>query len=477
MKKLILLFICILCYNLTYSKINFSADYALFKSENSENFVEFYLNINGQSILYGQTSPNLYQAKLEVTYLIEQGENVVAFQKNVLKSPEYTENAIKLNLIDLKRLSFPEGSYTYTIIVKDLFSKESSQVSDKLRSLPRTETIQFSEIQLANQVTANDGEGAFVKNGFDIIPNVSHVYNTEEKNFVGYFEIYNANKSLQSDSVYLLDMRIEDATSSIIVSDLRAIKRMNVNTISPIVQQFKLDKVPNGNYNFVIEAKNRENKVIASQKTNFYRVNNSLEGIEELVIKGTFVDSIRNTAQLADYIKSLRPISNNQQVSFADNQLRYSDLEFMQRFFLNFWREKNRADPYFAWMEYKRKVDFVDREFGYGGVSGYTTSRGRVYLQYGAPNTLQDFPYGSETYAHSIWQYYKVDGYTNVRFVFYSPTNEMLGYDLIHSTYPGEPKNENWYNDISSKVTRPSLDPDQNQIIHRNSKDVFDNPR
>lgn len=477
MKKLSLLFISLFGTLLSFSNINFVLDYALFKSDNNQQYAEFYISINGNSVLYKQTSDSLFQANIEITYLIEQGDKVVSFKKFQINSPEYTEKAFKLDLIDLKRLNIPKGKFTYTVIAKDLTSGSEGKISDSLRYLePNNNQIQFSELQIASQLTSSQGDGVFIKNGFDIIPSVSRVFNNSNNTIYSYFEIYNANKTIEPEGAYLLDMRIEDAFTSRIIGGLRGIKRLNANAITPIIQQFKLDNIPTGSYNFVIEAKNRNNEIIANQSSSFYRVNNDINVIKELVIEGTFVDTMRSTKLLGEYIKSLRPISTDDERIWADNQLKYAELELMQKFFYNFWRERNQSDPAFAWFEYKEKVRFVDEKFGYGGVSGYTTERGRVYLQYGAPNSVQDVPYDGETYAYSIWQYYKLNNFVNQRFVFFSPTNGMVGYEVLHSTYPGEVKNEDWQNSLSSKRVIPGNE-QRDGGIHPNVQDIFDNPR
>ena len=93
------------------ASINLSLDYATFNLVDEKPYVELYLNINGNSLLYANTQDELYQAKIEITYLIEKGQDVIAFEKFQLNSPEYKAEDIKLDLIDLRRIPLENGEY------------------------------------------------------------------------------------------------------------------------------------------------------------------------------------------------------------------------------------------------------------------------------------------------------------------------------------------------------------------------------
>ena len=151
----------------------------------------------------------------------------------------------------------------------------------------------------------------------------------------------------------------------------------------------------------------------------------------------------------------------------------------MQQYFLNFWKTRNQNNPEGEWKQYKSAVMTADKEFGYGGIKGYETDRGRVYLKYGAPNARQKVPYEPNTYPYSVWQYYKINGLSNQKFIFYSPSMEMLGYKLLHSNVPGEYRNENWEMELVNKTTNfsPTDELLPGQSVNDRAKDLYNNPR
>ena len=494
MKKSFSLLVSILLCNWLFANINFSIDFTSFQSENKP-YTEFYLSISGTSLGYAQVKQEgdieLFQASIEMTYLIEKGEEVIAFEKFQINSPLYnqleaTNNPI--DLLDLKRLAFPAGEYTYTIIAKDLINETTVEASGTITQ-PTTNhaAIQLSQIQLGNNIQPTSSENQFSKVGYDIFPNVTHNYIRENSKLSAYFEIYNANKTLGDSADYFIDISIKDAVSEKLAGELRAIKRLKATDITANIQPFNVNKLPTGSYEVVVECRNRNNELIASQKVHFFRLNPDLKDIENIAIEGTFVDSIKRTALLAEYIKSIRVISLEHEKTWADNQLKYAELEFMQRYFLNFWRNRNQLEPGRAWEEYKEKLALVDEKFGYGGVKGYQTDRGRVYLQYGAPNNVQDVKYDSDNHPYSVWRYDKLsecyrvalNGLTDRKFIFYSPSNEMLGYEVLHSNVPGEVQNDQWEFTLSKRQTtkRPGTREMQNLQGQDRARDLFNNPR
>ena len=82
--------------------------------------------------------------------------------------------------------------------------------------------------------------------------------------------------------------------------------------------------------------------------------------------------------------------------------------------------------------------------FGSRQVKGYLTDRGRVYLQYGAPNDVKEVPSDPVTLPYEIWDYYYLNNQSNVKFVFYDPVLTGNDYELLHSNLYGEVQNPNW---------------------------------
>ena len=133
-----------------------------------------------------------------------------------------------------------------------------------------------------------------------------------------------------------------------------------------------------------------------------------MNDISSVDVEGTFVEQITSTDSLLLYIDYLYPISSALESLFAENQKNYNNLLLMQKFFLNLWNERNKFIPNQAWQKYHKVVKIVNEEFRNAKLAGYKTDRGRVYLQYGAPNSRNKVDNSSGNYPYEIWHYYKL---------------------------------------------------------------------
>lgn len=461
--------------------VNYVIDYAFFSVNGEKPYVEFYLSINGNSISYANTEGELFQAKIEVTYIIEKDEKVVAFDKFQINSPEYQMEDRKLDLIDLKRFPLDSGEYLFSFVVKDLTTGQISESFQKITpgNFDR-EKIVISDILLANEIKESNEESAFNKGNLEVIPNFAHQFGSDQNQLSFYAEVYNAEDVLGEGEAYLIEYMVVQPNTERVVANLRYLKRQEAEDVSVMVSSFNIENLPSGNHQLVINARDRNNELFYSSRVDFHRINLTLVDYSVQQIENTFVDSITDINRLKEYIKSLRPISTYEETQFSENQLEYADLRFMQRFFLNFWKSRNAEYPEEEWKEYMEKLKLVDERFGYGNIKGYATERGRVYLQYGPPNAVQNVPYEPDAYPYSIWQYYKLQGLTDRKFVFYSPSLEMLGYEILHSNVRGEINNPGWEADLNSASQpnrRSNREDPGNTIINDRARDLFNNPR
>jgi hypothetical protein len=146
---------------------------------------------------------------------------------------------------------------------------------------------------------------------------------------------------------------------------------------------------------------------------------------------------------------------------------------------------RNALEPELAWMEYKREVIKVNKQFGTFGLKGYNTDRGRVYLQYGPPDSRNVVNTDPRAYPYEIWQYntlvnksllqdHTINRQSNKRFVFYNPDLVSNKYTLIHSDARGELSNTQWQM-LLNKRNMTSNNFDQDKVDDNFGGNVNDN--
>ena len=481
MKRTVFFILFIISYLGAFAQLKFVLDYAAFKTPEGQAYLEVYLAISGRSLTYEVDSNGTFSGSAELTYLIEDGEKVIAFDKFQLNSPNYEKTIEVSDMIDLRRMLLPNGSYTFTIIAKDIKSKDKTEKTFDLRTIEfKQEKLHFSEIQLANNVEPATTESPFVKNGFLISPNLTHYYKDTDSMLYFYVELYNSMNILGKEGKFLTEYAIVADGTNDVIDDFRGIKRQDPVEILPMIHSFDLRELPSGNYELLLKAVDQKNEVLAERRIKFENNNTLLLDYSNVSASNTFVDSINDIAELAFYIKALNPISTPAERTFAENQLGYADLDFMKRFFLNFWKSRNSTNPEEAWLDYKTEIKKADELFGYGNIQGFQTERGRVFLQYGRPDVMRDVPYEYNTYPYSVWQYNKLGGQTNRKFIFYSPSMEMLGYKVLHSNVMGEVINHNWEYELENRTTSGvtlGREIEHNEVINERARDLWNNPR
>ncbi|MBA3899162.1 MAG: GWxTD domain-containing protein, partial [Bacteroidetes bacterium] len=398
MKKILLMLILpLLCSNtLTANGKSVEAyfNYCTFYAPNGGPFIETYLSVIGNSLSH-QKIGNKKQAKVEITLVFKKGEKIVDFKKFNLSGPEVDEASAELpNFIDQQRFSLQNGVYELEVEIKDLNAPDGQKLSvtEQLTiDIPDNDII-FSDIQLVESFKKTEKQNILSKSGYDLIPYVSFFYPKSLTNLTFYVEVYNTSKVLGVDEKFLINYYIESAEKNVKLSNYNSFSRKSSADVAILLGDFPIDKLISGNYNLVLEARNKNNELLSQKKLFIQRSNSGVElNINDLAsveVEQTFVSKMNNNDSLVDFIRSIRPISSSLERTFADNQLKSSDLKLKQQFFYNFWFSHNPLDPEKAWLDYYENVKVVNAKYGSRIRRGYDSDRGRIYLQYGEPNTI-----------------------------------------------------------------------------------------
>ena len=459
-------------------KANFS--YSTFSSPSNATYLETYLNFNGTSLEYVKTG-NVWQATIEITYVFKQDDKIIDFKKYNLKSPEYADsNSIKTNFYDQQRIPIPSGKYEFEITLKDINSSEKAFSTIQDLELNYIEnTIQLSDITLIESFKKTETKNILSKSGYDLMPYTSDFYPEEFEKLLFYAEVYNTDKVMEKDEAFLINYFIESFESKQIIGNYRSFKRETPKPVNVVMSSFDIKKLPSGNYNLVVELKNKDNKTITLKKVFFQRSNATAN---ELLVSDDYINSFVTTmtaTELELYIKALAPISTQIELNFAKNQLSAKDPELMKQYFYNFWLTRNATNPEEDWKKYKELIKITDELYSTSIKKGFETDRGRIYLKHGKPNTISEIKNETSTYPYEIWHYYGIEGRSNVKFIFYSPDIVSNDYPLLHSTLPGEIYNATWKVDLHKRTNQPRDINETNprEYMHDRTNENFELPR
>lgn len=429
-------------------KANFSS--ATFCSSSSEDtYIETYLKIKGHTLNYMQTEEVFSQARVEVTMIFKNINEVKEFRRYKLeKSLTYSAQEWQ-DLTDMQRIFISQGVYNFTLIIRDLNAPDS--VPDFLYEdiitidFPKN-TIALSDIQLLKKYAPSKINSLYVKDGYSFTPYFSRIYDNQNNTLRFYLELYNASKEFEALGDFWFETYIQAFnTGKPLQKYIEKTKQKALN-FNKFLHEININDLPSGNYYLVVNVKDKNKKLVISRQKFFKRINTYSPQIIKTAnykrtnIKGTFVEHL-SPDSLLFFMQALYPICDSSERNFIKQNLNKSDEVEIKKFFYKFWYQRNSQTPHKVWENYKKRIENAKKNFSDEKVSPLQTERARVLLQYGFPGTVSN-PLKStdKTQHYRLWNYYKIGDLTNRKFLFYKDTLHAK-FLLIETNMPGEEQN------------------------------------
>lgn len=444
--------------------------YATFNSPEGP-YIETYLAVDAKSVVFIRLDEGGFQGTVNILMTFKQNSEIKAFKKYELKSVTVADtNNLDFHFIDQQRFLLPNGTYEFEVQLSDQ-NKEA-----EVTPYSQTVSINFpkdkpavSGIELVKSYSRSESVSEINKSGYDLVPYVYSYYPQDESKLTFYCELYNMGKQVGEGEKYLLSYYVETLENKQKVKGLARVKKETAKKITAVLADLNIVNLPTGNYNLVVEARDQQNQEMASRKLFFQRSNPyarlTIDDLASSDPVNSFVEQYTNIDSLREYVTSTYPISSALEKNFLKGNLKTASLEVLQQYFLGFWQRRNAKDPESDWKAYKYMVKVAEHNFGTPVKRGYQTDRGRVFLQYGAPNVRAERYNEPSNYPYEIWQYYTLTNQSNRKFVFYSPDMVTSDFFLLHSDAIGEIHNARWQVDLRSRMYQ-TIDITDTQVIN-----------
>lgn len=447
-----LLLFCLMSLN-SLSAVQAIFNYKQFMAPAKGIYIENYLSFVSSSLKYKTKDGKPLQARLLVTQILKRNDSIIDFKKYNVLGP-VLKDSVAVDFKDQKRFAVTPGNYEVELEVLDLNDEKGVSVtsSRKITVKPYNQLVNISDIELIDYFKKTGvKKNEFSKSGYDIYPMVSNYLSSEIEKLAFYFELY----TKKTNNKVLVKQYIETYYGNILLPNYLKRSVKELKEVTPILNVFNISKLPSGNYNLVIEIRDSLNKIIAKDKIFVQRVN--YESFEKPVATETVEKDQGLSYQVSEdsmdyFLESMVPISNTLEFKVLRGDKSKLTLAQKQNYFANFWQSRYGINAVNEWNKYRALVYEVESLFGNKIKRGFETDMGRVYIKYGKPNDMQEKLNEQGTYPYVIWHYYQTQNRSNVMFVFYHTTAVSQDFELIHSTMPGEIKNNNWKNLINMRV-------------------------
>jgi GWxTD domain-containing protein len=428
-------------------EINLYVDFARFQADSIFSFLEIYFAFDRNAVEHihqGEIYTAQYDVKIQV-YADDSLLNTSQWKgRDQVNSIHEIRPGQLIN--DLHRLFLSPGFFSIDLAVTDQSNNKKIFKNLNLKiDESKNDSLMVSDVQLALSIKKTKGESKFTKNGYDIIPNPSGIYNPEWPILYFYCEIYNLKKPASAtEASYTLTSQIVDlqgGTIKKISEKTRKLKNQNVVEINKTL----VSSLVSGMYELRIEVVNNatQEKVARVKRFIVYRladytsseISNNLQKDELYRLFLT-----KTEEQLDQEFEMVRYIINSDE----KNVYQALNLDGKREFFVSFWDLKSTASSLNKSEfrnEYLNRVGIANRRYSYGNKEGWRTDRGRILLIYGVPDNIEKFYGGATRKQYEMWAYHAIEG--GVEFFFVDVSN-YGNYRLVHSTAQNEVQDYQW---------------------------------
>ncbi len=438
-------------------------DQCVFRNPDGQPYIEVYISVNQNTINNKSVNKGV-----NVNILVHQDSSVVAFDKYTLNVPEVTDSLLP-NFMSQRRFSIEPQSAEVEIYIADINDTANFVHLIKaitISDLPDNQ-VDISDIMLVESYIKSTTKNQLSKSGYDMVSYPVNFYPTEQKQLIFYAEIYNIKRTVDED--VLVQYSLKKNGTDKVIGGLSGFNKQKPNDVNVVFSKFDLSEIPSGNYELNIEVISKRNELLANKKMLIQRSNKLMGELDvlDLEVELSFVSRMEYDSILY-YMKTLKPTASDVEKSKIDLLLFNQDQIPVKRFFLSFWAERSPTSPERAWLEYKKKVDYVNVEYKTQINEGYKTDRGKVYLKYGKPDFKFESTWDNRVRPYEIWiyNYVEVTGQNNIKLVFSSTNSVTNIYDQVYSEIIGENNDAGWYNHIQKIKGRDNSDNADGLITH-----------
>jgi len=429
------------------------------------NYIEVYFQYVGSSVHYIGIDNGL-QGEVGVGLTLSKGDSIISQDSYKMLSP-FMKDSIVEDFYDLKRYSLSPGEYQLSIKLFDLNTKEAGiNGIQPIKVDDLSKQISVSDIELIEYARKGNDSSNFEKAGYTIIPRLTTFYPAQLTTLPVYVEFYNTD--LLADSACVIKQSFIDLKTNQELEGLTLLTKRKTSKILPVMRSIPVDQLPTGNYLLKFALLDRTMNELAYSTLPIER-SNDLEIAEDLsnIELNPGFQAALPTDSLDFFLAALIPIAKASEVKSLMKLLKNNSEKEKRQHFQVFWNKTAPTNTFESWIKYKQQVLLVEKLYRNNFQNGFETDRGRVYLQYGAPSTINTRENSPTDYPYEIWQYDKIGNFSNRRFIFYNPDLTNNAYRLLHSDMLGELKNPSWQLMLSKRNTTNGNIDDPNRDLQQ----------
>ena len=417
-------------------QIRMYLDYARFRYDDTQTYLEIYYSLYDQRI-----NPVSTNVLLDFTLENTAKDTTLASDRiSVALAGNGSQNGVRGSLI---KTVLPPGEYRIKMVrVDELSSVKMDSMEYNFTATPfKGERIKVSDLELCSNIRTGSTQkgGLFYKNTMEVYPNPTRIYGMDNPQLFYYVEVYNIQQKLAaSDEMLEIHAAIKDNKGT----TLQQKKYRKSCEFESLVEigRFNISKLKNGLYSLMFAVVAPDSEYSSINISNFYVLNQKETAVAGADLMAAFPQSeyFSMSEDLVDErFEQIRYIASKTEVQVYQS---LSSLEDKRLFLYKFWHNREMDTPGLQ-EEYFRRVEYANENFRFANRAGWKSDRGRIYIVYGEPDEYLRKPYNPDAKPYEVWIYHQLDG--GCKFLFVDESG-FKDYQLKSSTLRGEFYDPSW---------------------------------
>jgi len=461
------------------AQVSATVEFACFPSENGLGRLLLIIGVDGRSLVVKKLANRKFQTTATFAIVVNDSLKNYFAEKVDFQSPEFSDS-LQLNQIftTTKTIALPAGKFKLELLTYDPASKDTSREKATIPILMPGEkpNVLISSNKrntlLSDLLLLNSNQFDLQKSIFDQNANIfrlSNFYSGADSLLSFYGECIGIHMDYPKGLTLVSRLRIQDLSSKISLDEFGKIKRIKSKAVIASKFDLNIKNLPTGNYLIMWDIIDSAGKVVVRTQKAIIKSNPELK--KELTsnyVNGN-TSMINAVSQLSirearHIVASMQPIANKSEQSTIEYLQKKGEERELKNYLVSFWSKKEIENPVAAFQSFRNLVSIADKRYATKVMPAFQTDRGRVFLQYGEPNIIENensdrfrsAMKNLNTVPYEVWYYYSLKTpvkQNDVIFAFIQENRGNDNYRLLHSTGIGEVRNKEWRKAVENNAT------------------------
>lgn len=452
------------------AQVSASLKYSIYHNTDGGGNLMMVIGIDGKSLVFKKLPNKRHQATASFAIAINDSTKNYFAEKVDFVTPEVPDPSLfAQEFSTTKVIPLPTGTFKVQLLVFDPERADSAKkekvefgikVGDAKTGIQTSELVllQTAEYESTKPVTEQDAR----------IFRLSDFYSKNDSLLSFYVQAAGILSKQHEGAPLVSRSRILNASDRTPLDAFGKIKKLKATAIIGMKADLDIRSLPSGNYILNWDLVDSSGKIIARSQKEFQRSNPGAEvaqmDVPKVLNNLEAMIAAMSTDECRLMVACLLPIAKASEQATVEYLRKRGTEPELRNYLSAFWTRKNEENPTGELAEFQKRIAYASKYYTTQTMKAYETDRGRVFLQYGKPNLVENEQSDRfrkamtnlNTIPYEVWYYYSLETpvkQNDVIFAFVQENRGNYNYRLLHSTGIGEVRNREWRKAAENNMT------------------------